>query len=226
MKIAISLTAFKRPEYLTQVLDSLKVNDISDFTLFIGVEPVSPDVIKICRSVDFINKSVTINHKILGVKDNPFQTMQRAFNSGFDIVWQMEDDVVVSPDAADLVRAYSSYDNKDDYLCLNLYNPSSWDDQETIYASKGFNALSMAITRAQWDKYFIPNYHTDKRGWDWSMIGLLQRTHLTNLTPALSRSHHIGREGGTHYRADQHDHMYVGNKWKQSSTKNEFVFKV
>jgi hypothetical protein len=225
MKIAICLTAFKRPEYLSQVLSSLQKNDTSDMTMFVGVEPVSPEVIKICKSIDFIKTNITINPRILGVKDNPFQTMSRAFDAGFDMIWQMEDDVLVSPDAADLVRAYSEYNRRDEHLCLNLYNPSSWNDPETVYASKGFNALSLAISKQQWKDHFVTNYHADKRGWDWSMIGLLQRTHLTNLTPALSRSHHIGRDGGTHYRPEHHDHMYVGNKWNQSDARIDFRFK-
>src|SRR3990172_11697810 len=221
----MAITAFKRPEYLTEVLTSLKETSPSDFTLFIGAEPVSADVIKICKSIDFLPTILTINSKVLGVRENPFQTMKRAFDAGFDFVWKLEDDVVLSPDAAALVDAFAKFDRRDEYLCLNLYNPSSWGDEETVYASKGFNALSLAITRSRWDKFFIPNYHSDKRGWDWSMIGLLQRTHLTNLTPALSRSHHIGRAGGTHYRPDQHDHMYVNNPWKQDKSISEFKFK-
>lgn len=227
MKKAICLTAFKRPDYLRQVLDSLKSNnDISDFTLFIGIEPVSPEVIRLCRSIDFIPTEITINSRILGVKDNPFQTIKRAFDAGFDLVWQMEDDVIISPDAANLVNTYANLDRKEEFLCLNLYNPDSYDDDNRIYPSKGFNALSLAITKDQWKKFFEPNYHIDHRGWDWSMTGLLERSSLNNLTPALSRSHHIGRDGGTHYRPAQHDKLYVGNKWKQNSDKAEFRFDI
>lgn len=227
MRKAIALTAFKRPEYLTQVLDSLKSNNTSLFeTMYLGIEPVSTDVMKVCSNIDFIPTVRTINHKILGVRDNPFQTMKRAFDAGFDLVWQLEDDVVLSPDAAELIEAYSKYEHKNNYLCLNLYNPSSWDEPETVYASKGFNALSMAITKEQWNTHFAPNFYSDQRGWDWSIIGLLQRTHLTNLTPALSRSHHIGRDGGTHYRPAQHDELYIHNPWKQDSLPVEFKFKI
>lgn len=225
MKKALALTAFKRPQYLQQVLESLRRNSVSDYTLFVGVEPVSAEVIKVCKSIDFLPTDITINSKILGVRENPFQTIKRAFDAGSDVVWQLEDDVVLSPDAAGLVESYLAFDRKDDFLCLNLYNPDSKaDDENAIVASQGFNALSLAITRQQWERYFIPNYHVDSRGWDWSMTEFQKRANVSNLTPAMSRSHHIGRDGGTHYRAAQHDEMYIHNKWKQSGATVEFRF--
>ena len=227
MKKALALTAFKRPQYLQQVLESLRRTGASDYTMFIGVEPVSSEVIKVCRSIDFLPTEITINSKILGVRENPFQTIKRAFDAGYDAVWQLEDDVVLSPDAANLVGAYLEFDRKDDFLCLNLYNSDSKvDDEHNIIASKGFNALSLAVTRTQWENYFVPNYWIHPSGWDWALTEFQKKANVSNLTPAMSRSHHIGREGGTHYRAAQHDEMYIHNKWKKEGKVTEFKFLV
>ncbi len=224
---AIALTVYRRPQYLRQVLESLKQNTgLDQYTLFIGAEPVDAQVIKICQDIDFIKTDLKINPKVLGVRDNPFQTMQRAFDSGADLVWQMEDDVVLSPDASRLIDQYYALPQKEKYLCLNLYNPDSTDDRSSVVPSKRFSALSMAITRKQWDTYFKPNYHKDARGWDWSIDGLLKSTPLNTLLPSLSRSHHIGREGGTHYRPKEHDHLYVDNLWYQGDEQLEFHFNI
>jgi hypothetical protein len=226
MKKAMAITAFKRPAYLCQVLESVKKNDISDYTLFIGVEPVSAEVIKICRDIDFVPTNMVVNPKILGVKENPFATIKRAFDWGADVVWQLEDDVVVSPDATKLIDSYLSLEDKNKYLCLNLYNPDSTGEDGVVISKMGFNALSFVATKSQWDNYFAPNYHVDKRGWDWSMTAFQTAQNLPNLTPTLSRSYHIGREGGTHYRPAMHDSMYIHNKWNQSGICEAFAYKL
>lgn len=227
MKKALALTAVRRPAYLKQVLDSLRGQDLADYVLYIGIEPISAEVIKICKEIDFVKTNITINKQVLGVKENPFQTIKRAFDDGADLVWQLEDDVVLSPTAASLVNAYYEFKNKDNFLCLNLYNPASQQgaDPGLIVKSKGFNALSLAITRHQWQNWFAPNYHNHKSGWDYSFIELLSKRDLFNLTPALSHSEHIGRDDATstHYRQRLHDPMYLNKPWKSSS--EEVVYK-
>lgn len=228
----MTLTVHKRPEYLAKVLDSLKANsNLQDYKLFLGIEPGDDTVVDICKSIDFMDVDFHLNVVKLGVRNNPYMTLTRAFNAGSDFNVYLESDVVVSPDMTKLTDWYLKQDHTD-IMSLNLwysnneqfFKESQFEGESDIVKSKNFNALGLAITKTQWEQYLKNTWMLHKSGWDHSFIEKLKNEKLYTLTPKLSRSHHIGRDGGVHYRAQLHDHLYVNNIWNQ--TDKVFEYKI
>jgi hypothetical protein len=213
MKLAMTMTAFKRPEYLENVLVNLaNARAKADYKLYFGVEPASKEVLDVCNSVAFMPKHVHLNPKILGVRDNPYQLLKRTFDAGADGVLYLEDDLQITDDTVEMASWYFSHPDADRYLCLNLYNHDSSlsADPAALFGGDKFSALGMGITKHQWKTHFEPNWYADKRGWDFCFTNMISDG-LKVLQPRISRSHHIGRFGGVHYRANMHDHLYVDN---------------
>lgn len=227
MKLAMTMTAATRPHYLENVLVSLANNSgLEDYTLHFGVEPIIPDVLEVAKNVSFMKTNVHLNAKKLGVRDNPFQTLKRVFDSGVDGVLYLEDDVSLSSDAVNLATWYFSQQDANNYLCLNLYNHDSNKEAPAneLIAGDKFSALGIGITSFQWKNYFEPNWYKDPRGWDFCFTNMIS-SGLKVLQPSISRSHHIGRFGGVHYRANMHDHLYVGNQIFDGIPQTEFYIK-
>ena len=224
------MTAANRAHYLQHVLVSLANNDNLDkFKLLFGLEPISFEVEKVCNDVNFMAVSVNKNTSIYGVRKNPYETLKAAFDSGAKYVLYLEDDVELSNDAVDLALWYFDKSTEegfsDKYLCLNLYNHESLGagDPAAVIASEKFSALGMGITKEQWEKYFQPLWFTDPRGWDFCFSDAISKG-LKVIQPEVSRSKHIGRFGGVHYRANMHDHLYINNQmW--NGKKQEYFLK-
>lgn len=227
----MTLTATNRPDGLRQTLDSLAKNaHLDEYVLFCAVEPVQTaagqEVRKICQEIDFMKKSVVLNPRILGVKDNPFAIQKRVFDIGSEFNIYLEDDVVLSPDAIELCEWYRQRPDLHTGMCLNLYNPDESDASRPVEVVKGkrFSSLNYATTRDQWRKHFEPNWYKNRLGWDYSIVDTLNQPGMFNTMPALSRSHHIGLEG-IHYRKAQHDSQYLHNPWHQGPAPSNYEIK-
>lgn len=220
----MTMTAFKRPDYLKTVLSSLSQNTgLEDYVLNFGIEPGNNEVIDTCKGVSFMATDVVVNARRLGVRDNPYELLRRTFEGGADGVLYLEDDVVLSKDAVRLATWYLNHPRKNEFLCMNLYNhDSSFDaDPSATFAGNKFSALGFAITKEQWANHFGPGWKKDPRGWDFSITGLIS-SGLRVLQPRISRSHHIGREGGTHYYPGRDDVIYVANPMWNGPPQQEF----
>lgn len=209
-KFAITMTAYKRPEYLRQALDSLRLCDGKEqFDLHIGLEPGVREVADICDSVDWMNRTVHRNVERLGVRKNPFELLSGVFNAGYSGVLYLEDDIVVARDAVRLALWY--FDNaRPEEICLNLYNHrSSRANPGQIVQSDTFSSLGLVICPFQWTLVGAA-WWADQRGWDFGFNSEMQAGKKV-VCPSASRSHHIGRDGGTHYVKRLHDKIYVNN---------------
>lgn len=216
----MTMTACARPNYLRETLASVAANKhLSQFTLHFGVEPGNAEVLQVCHDTTFMNTHVHCNATRLGVRENPFQLLSRTFAMGYDAVLYLEDDVLISPDAVELALHYLHSLEAERNRCLCLFNTDSnaaTDGAviETNQPINKFSSLGFCTTKAGWNDFFAQKWHASKSGWDWSITGAGDAHTLAR--PGVSRSHHIGRFGGTHYVAEQHDPLYVNNPfWKQ-----------
>jgi GT2 family glycosyltransferase len=227
-RFAMTMTACSRPNYLAETLDSLAANQhLDQFTLHFGVEPVSQEVLDICRAVDFMDTHIHVNSERLGVRENPYQLLTRTFAAGYEGVLYLEDDVVLSPDAVDLVLHYAKSPEAEQHRCLCLYNKDSHAENNPAVIETGrsivkFSALGFYAPLPQWEAFFRPTWHASDKGWDFSIGGADVTAH-TVARPAISRSHHIGRFGGAHYVASNHDKHYITNPIWGNSAPPEYV---
>lgn len=220
MKI-ITLPVATRPYYLKQLLNTLKDNNLEGWKLYINSEPYE-EVIKVVRSINFIETNILINKTYLGVRQNPFNVIDRAFDAGAEYVVHLEDDLIISPDLLDLAMWYyeSFKDNPTKYLNYGFFNYDSDTDlpDDIIEVTDKFTGLGWSTFKECWYKWFYPNWFNDQInrqvwgpqtvGWDWSMASIAKTEYLKSLQPLCSRSNHIGRLGGTYCAAKFHDDTF------------------
>src|SRR5258708_4029596 len=118
----ITLTAFNRPTYTQEVLQSLRCNNTTGYVLFIAVEPGCDRTIEICRAVDFMPVEVIVNPSRLGINHNNKNIYETVFNCGRQWNLAIEDDTPLSPDALELAEWFRTLPRSADYLLLNLFS--------------------------------------------------------------------------------------------------------
>ena len=232
MKQMITVTAWRRPQYLKQVLESIVAADPKEFEIAIAADAIAPEVTHpeihdVVKQIAEENKELHWhligNQQNLGVRGNPFQALKYAFDiMGRDYVVYLEEDTPIAPDALHVARWYieQKLAEKDPkLLCLNLFNYESDPSRPTefFYGDK-FSALGLVITANQWENFFKKYWMDDEIshrawgkksvGWDWSLHGAMKVLGLHSLSPRLIRSNHIGRLGGVHASADFHDKTF------------------
>ena len=228
-RFAMTMTACSRPNYLAETLESLAANQhLDNFTLHFGVEPVNQEVLQICSGVRFMDTDVHVNETRLGVRENPHQLLKRTFDLGYEGVLYLEDDVILSPDAVDLVLHYANSEEAERHRCLCLHNIDSQADAdptriETDVDVKKLEPLGFYASSRNWVDFIAPMWHASFDGWDWS----LRRSgdHNRIARPAISRSHHIGLFGGVHYDVQQpYNSLYANNPYYHGRRPDAYRF--
>jgi GNT-I family len=211
--LTVAFTVTNRPGYLAQVLESWsRVRDIGDAHLIFRCEPGCPETVALCEAVDFAPHTVTVNPRRLGVLANPWHALDDGFKRG-DFTVLAEDDLIVSFDVLEYFTwCAQRYRDDPEVLAVTTYQreaqpgryaavrPVNWElDDGWHFWVWGTWADRWARLRPDWDFTYA------HKGWDWRI-----RDHwvlgqgLKIMAPAMSRSQHIGRDGGTHASAEQY----------------------
>jgi hypothetical protein len=214
----ITIAAYRRPEYLRQVLDSLQVAleycpEFKPDQIVLGVDHgaeewftfASPHPVKVIKWPEH-----------LGVNEHPRRLLQYAFMElGSDFNLHLEDDTVLSPDALRLAMWFQRTPN--DAMTLSLYSASkAVAEPNKLRHRSDFGAWGWATSRAVWLRLLAPywNYKRDLPiGWDWSISKLMAEKGLRAMEPDLSRVRNIGREKGTHQTPEGYDRDFAGQTW-------------
>lgn len=166
---------------------------------------------ELCEAVDFAPRTVIVNPRRLGVLANPWHALDDGFARGpFTVL--AEDDLTVSFDAVEYftwcaeryrddpaVLAVTTHQHEAQPGRYAAVRPADWrKDDGWHFWVWGTWADRWKILRADWGFTYA------RKGWDWHI-----RDHyvlgqgLKVMAPAMSRSQHIGRDGGTHATAGQ-----------------------
>ncbi len=231
----ITLPVANRPQYLKELLDSLRRNNLDEFKLFCGIEPKNDEVLNLCKNIDFVDKTIIINKKKLGVRKNPYNIIQTAFNTGSQFNIHLEDDLIVSPDMINLANWY--YDtfqlNSTLYTVYGLFaydsNPGKPDQ---IIEISRFDGYGWCCFKQNWNQLFKKYWFNDslgkkyykKKGWDWAIQGAFKEFELKALKPILSRTNNIGREGGTFSTPLSHDKTFANLQYNTDKIIKNFRF--
>jgi hypothetical protein len=225
----ITLTVNNRPHYLRRALQSLsQVRGIAGWHLFIGLEPGSRECARVCHGIDFMPHTILHNEAPLGIRGNPYNVLDYAFKQGSLLNIYLEDDLLVSPDVADLALWYGRLISEDvlhdiKVMFMSLFVTSTGGEPiDEIVASQFFSPWGLVINRFQWLNHIKPFWWNDEHSFphmkDWTLsLAEHLKYPLMLLAPRLSRTANIGREGGVHSIPERHDLLVQGLAMNRSA---------
>jgi len=213
VKKSITLPVHNRPYYLARTLNSLSKLNTSGYQLFVNIEPDNEASLDLIKQIDFMEVNLQINETRLGVRDNPFNLIERAFAAGSEWNYHIEDDLIFAPDVMNLVNWY--FDNRiDDVLIYGTCNRQKLTnnvmDCDVYVNPVHFSGLGWCVDKKNWHEHIrniwfdaSPNGVPIEEGWDWNIVRYLRYGKYAEMLPILSRSNTIG-EFGTYSSKQSH----------------------
>lgn len=219
LSVAIGLNANNRPRYLLDVLASWDRAErfagrhaVELRSKVVRQEP-GPEAQRCAEWAKTYGWELVTNDEQLGVLVNPWTSMELdVLPHSPDLMVLAEDDSLVAADSLMLLRGMvelvdwsTDWDRDRTLFCLN----HRWarplvdapDPDNVITEGAEFCPSVWACTPALWRNVLGPTWDKDYtyRGWDWHLTeGIIPEHGIRVMAPAVSRSNHIGIEGGAH----------------------------
>lgn len=221
MKKAIFLTAFNRPQYFKQVLDSWKaVRRIEEWDIYVQIEPsVFAEEQELLVYETFTNHpsvEVVVNPQVYGVLHNPWVGFEHLFmDEDYDFVLRGEDDLVVSADILEYFDyAADKFQNNPKVAAIIGFSDEDG-DPSTVRLTDGFGPWVWGTWFDRWEGLLGPTWDHDystyngepgnQAGWDWNINTRIYPQHkLQSVVPNASRVHNIGVHGTHAVPQDYH----------------------
>jgi hypothetical protein len=203
-------TAYNRPHYLRETLESWsRVRGIENTFFEFHVEPGCAEIVAV------INESaisapvvIHINDEHLGPQANPFHAIHAGFSrfsqpSPNNFVILAEDDFIVSDDIIEYLSWARDKFAADERVIA--VSSTQFEEQpgglSQVMLIPSWTGWVWGTWRDRWENLIAPNwtFNHEYGGWDWKMVRYWcgERGYLTAV-PALSRSQHIGKLGGSY----------------------------
>ena len=229
-----------RPTYLKQFLDSLASQDLSDYKIICSAEN-HPGCIQILEEhplpITILRKNNSSGSRShAGARNNMYNVLNHAFNSGSDFDVHLEDDFLLSPDAINLASWY--YENFKDnplaYMAYGLFNwASGGKDFSGLTTAPAFHGLGWCAFKENWEECYGKYWYDDTLarkyanayGWDWAVQGAFKEFKYKTILPLISRTKHVGRLDGTCCTVDFFDEIYPHLKWNETEKIKDFILR-
>jgi hypothetical protein len=209
--MVVAFTAFRRPEYLAEVLRSWEgCRLVRDTRFQFAVEP-SPQlqqVLDVIATFRAGQVEVIVNDKVEGVLHNPWLALNRAFDSGADFAVLAEDDVLVASDFLEFMRWASKHHALNrSVLVASGHSLVGGIPDGAVVTDRAFSGLGWgtwrnrweAVLRDTWDHDYSSGVDGVHAGWDWNITErVMPATRTLQVRPVVSRTQHIGRHHGVH----------------------------
>ncbi len=225
----MTITGWQRPKLFAELVASLAPNDLKGWEVLVQLEPsdVVDEYHAAAKQLSEVPVSIRVNEKRLGVRNNPYSLLSRAFDNGADFLLYLEEDLLLASDSTALAQWYSE-NHRCEWMCLSLLSGGCGSKgfisdrayPGILFRGKSFNSLGFALRRNEWERHFRPVWLSDApmrtcegreaRGWDWSVYRhLLMTPGLYTLQPAAARATHTGRYG-VYCTPEFHDPAFNG----------------
>jgi hypothetical protein len=218
--ISISLTCFRRLDFLQTVVNSLLSSNMEDISikLFASVDYFNDDCVSYLRSLN-IDKIITLNKPPIGCNHNTLLAIDQAINSNYsNYVLHLEDDTVLTKDALQYCKyAFEKYKDAESVRSITAYNKTDNIDENEIYSTIeqtffcawgcGFWTHKWTDIKNNWIKYLSPR--NGGMSWDTHLNKTLfaKGPKYIQIKPNISRIQNIGATNGT-YVSDAIWHYY------------------
>ena len=223
----ITITAWKRPQYVKQVLGALsRCYNIHDYLLIACIEPIqdnchyNDELVKLFEDINFCDKIIIKNRDRLA-SANAYSALTKGFAMG-DYVILLDDDHVLSKDAL-LYFEYCNKEFKNDIHCFGAcaYSREAnylLDNENVKYhiVKLNFFTNGFATWKDRWEELGgmrdTWDFEQVTGGYDFK-INLI-RNNRYMIHPVLSRIQNIGKEDGFHNASIDFFNDYVHlNQW-------------
>lgn len=220
----ISVTTFRRPQYLRQVFEKLNVcTGIKNYTLFIQCEP-NPDVKHLVENFNFIPKTnIRFNSRLFGCKSNNLSVLEWAFEyTDYNI--HVEDDILLAKDALTYFEYCNKYKEDKEVFTITGYNRDVTKQHYQVVKEKWFVPWGWATWKDRFEEIKgIKKIH-DEYTWD-DQINRNIRKDRYLVKPLLARCQNIGAYGGSHIPSPQwHINNQYNSFWRDAITVGEGNF--
>lgn len=219
LSIGITLTCYKRADYLESVLDSLqnsinycKIN--SSINLYVSIDYYDSLIPNIISNIDWINVKSLINNPSIGCNANTKQAMLMGLNN-HDAIIHLEDDTVLSKDALDFfLKTIDEYHDDNEIISISGYNKTenlkNVSLKNTI-KQKHFTCWGCAFWKHKFDIFssnWTPNCDAknSSSSWDTHLDQQIFQNNNYNfyqIKPEISRIQNIGAIDGTWVPSEQ-----------------------
>lgn len=217
MDKVIVMTAWRRPDYLTQVLESMKrCVGIEDYTVVICAEPGDAGVETLVRNARVGKTTIpVVNAERLGCARNTYEAFKRGFEVG-DYVILVQDDDGLAPDALSFFEwAGEKYAGSQKVMSVSGYNfTRNWKDWTVgLYAREvRVRDWTSSFTVAMWrDRWEGLKGRWSFEHWGPGLCALMKETGRLEIHPTISRVQNIGAEDGTHTESAEWHRQVVHN---------------
>lgn len=206
MRTRLVYTAYNRPDYFTQVMQSwAQVRGYADWQPTVHLEPSRWQDAMTGIAVES-GATVKLNPLRRGVLTNPWHALDTTFTDA-DFAVLAEDDVLVSSDVLEYFSwAAARFAADHSVLGVCAFSRSDHSDPAAVYLNDRFTSPLVWGTwsdrwpelRDTWDFDYSSGLATGTpSGWDWN-IALRVGAGRRFVTPRQSRSDHIGQFNGAH----------------------------
>lgn len=213
MRKALIFTAFDRPDYFFEVLESWRaVRGKSEWDVFLSLEPsnkaVEDQQAAVFLSV-FPDGEVHVNDEKLGVLHHPWVAFTYLFQErAYEFVVRAEDDLVVSSDILEYF-AWAAEHYEDDQSIATVHGyTEELGESDTVRRVVGFQPWIWGTWAYRWEDYIGPTWDHDystnngqagvEAGWDWNLNKrIFPAMGVQSVYPTASRVNNIG-VFGTH----------------------------
>lgn len=213
-KIGISLTCYKRADYLEQVLDSLYASityanlDTFRTKLYVSIDYYDDTIPNMIRAIDWISRKFTINNPSIGCNANTKQAILMSLNDN-DATIHLEDDTVLTKDGISFfIKCLQEYHDDPTIISIAGYNRTNSlenADLSEVIKQKHFTCWGCAFWKHKFD-IFNNNWTQDlnrenrSSSWDTHLDqNIFQKDNINfyQIKPAISRIQNIGAIDGT-----------------------------
>lgn len=215
MKKALFLTAYNRPDYLKDALDSwvdVRGTEGWYFVAMIEPSPVQAVVLRLfeefLRTVPWAGCEIGINPTRYGVLHHPWVGFQRLFNDlEYDYVVRAEDDLMVSQDILEYQSwAAETYQGDPDIGIVTSFAADNRSSAE-VHRQLGLGSpLVIGTWKDRWVDVIGPTWDHDystytgspmvESGWDWNLnVRVMPSMGLHAIIPNKPKAFHAGIYG-------------------------------
>ena len=163
LKVALSMTAWKRPQYFEKVLDSIIKAGGAALPMHISIDGGYGEQQNVMREIvehKSLNASVYAHEENLGCSANTHYALSKAFeDSSIDAIIHLEDDTMLHPNFFDfMLPALEHYKDQDMVFSISGYANRNLHPITEVWGSNNvgirnrFTCWGWGITRNTWDE--------------------------------------------------------------------------